>query len=81
MRPEGWRNYYQSLFRSEKAALEILCPVWVPQLKDDIRKLNRAYQKTNKVLRGLYHIMYKERLKEICSYSLAKEKLGVDLLS
>lgn len=51
---------------------------WVPQLKKDVEKLIKAHQKASKMVRGPYHITYKEKLKETGSSSLAK-KLRVDL--
>lgn len=40
---------------------------WVPMHKKDVKKMCVAHQKTSKIVRGLHHITYKERLKEVSS--------------
>ena len=52
-----------------------------PQFKKGRELLERAQQKATKMMRGLEHLPYKERLRDLELFSLKKRKLRVDLIN
>lgn len=50
----------------------ILCPVWGSPVKREIEKLESGLQRVTKVVRGLKHVAWKERLRELGMFGLEK---------
>lgn len=58
-----------------EAISEILCPVWCSLVKREIEKLEIALQRTTKVIRGLKHMVWKERFRQLGLFGLEKRRL------